>query len=286
MADANNFEYCLNTSTIRECGLGLEEEIRLAAQAGYQGIEIWDSEIFEYIKQGGTVNTLKSLLEENQLRVPNVIAFFHWAHPDSSVRAKALEEALAMAQIARSIGCPYIAAPPAGIADRTDLPLKEIAVYYGELLGAFQGSGVLPLLEFWGHARILRSIHEALQILSIIQNPEAVLLADVFHMAKTQGSFELLAELESTRLALFHINDYPDVQDISTLADSERLYPGDGVAPMGSILTKLRQIGYAGMLSLELFNKTYQQAGAENVVREGLEKMQAVVAASLAEQQL
>ena len=39
-----------------------------------------------------------------------------------------------------------------------------------------------------------------------------------------------------------------------------RVVPGDGVAPLGAILRRLVQRGYAGPISVELFLPKYQQA--------------------------
>ena len=183
--------------------------------------------------------------------------------------------------MAQAIDCTYVAAPPAGITERSDLPLEDIAGYYMDLLKATQDMGVKPLLEFWGHSKILGSLAEAMQVLKLIDDPEALLLADVFHMAKTEGSFELLAELKGTQIGLFHVNDYPDAPDIRQLTDAQRVYPGDGGAPLGQIFDTLKEIGYSGIFSLELFNQEYEKAGAEQVARTGLEKMKRVVEASL-----
>jgi sugar phosphate isomerase/epimerase len=43
----------------------------------------------------------------------------------------------------------------------------------------------------------------------------------------------------------------------------------------------LHEIGYTGVLSLELFNEGYQRAGALPVATEGLEKMKQTVEANV-----
>lgn len=265
--------YCLNTSTIRNCGLSIQGEIELAAQAGYDGIELWVTEIETYLKDGGTLSRLRAILDQNAIKVPNLIAFFQWANPDKRQREEALPEARQVFEVAQALACPYVAAPPAGITDREDIPLEDIAGYYRDLLEATQEMNVRPLLEFWGHSKILSSLKEAMEILKILGEPELLLLLDAFHMAKTEGSFELLGELNGAQIGLFHINDYPDTADIRQMSDAQRLYPGDGVAPLRQILDTLKQIGYTGMYSLELFNKEYEQAGAEHVAQTGLAKM-------------
>ena len=138
-------------------------------------------------------------------------------------------------------------------------------------------TGVKPLLEFWGHAKKLGSLAEAIEILKFLDSPDVLLLCDVFHMAKTEGSFELLKKLKGSQIGLFHVNDYPQADDIRKLTDQQRVYPGDGVAPLDQIFDTLKKIGYKGMYSLELFNKEYEKAGAEYVVKTGLEKMKKVI---------
>lgn len=273
MHNNKGFDYCLNTSTIRDCGLNIEQKISVAAQAGYQGIELWVSEIDGYLDQGGELAKLKAMLDQGGLQVPNVIAFFQWANPDKDARQKELEEAKRILTMAQEIDCTYVAAPPSGIVDMKGFPLEEIAEYYQDLLQISRDIGVEPLLEFWGHAKVLGSLKEAMQVLQLVDEPDAMLLADIFHMSKTEGSFELLGELKGNNLGLFHVNDYPDAPDITKLKDDERVYPGDGVAPLGQIISTLKSIGYAGMLSLELFNKEYQKNGADNVAKTGIEKM-------------
>ena len=265
--------YCLNTSTIRHCGLSLQEKIELAARVGYDAIELWVDEIEAYLKGGGTLSQLRAILNQNAINVPNLIAFFEWAIPDAQQREKALKEAINVFEIAQTLACPYVAAAPAGITDREDIPLEDIAGYYQDLLEATQKINVKPLLEFWGHSKTLGSLREAIEVLKILGNPEVLLLGDVFHMAKTEGSLELLGELNGTQAGLFHINDYPNAPDIRQLTDDQRLYPGDGVAPLRKILDTLKRIGYTGMYSLELFNEKYEEAGAVHVAQTGLTKM-------------
>lgn len=270
------WSYCLNTSTIRNCGLDLEQEIRLTASVGYQGIELWVSEIESFIKKGGSLSQLRSWIESSGIKVPNLIAFFQWANPDSSVRASALEEAKRIFEMANAIGCEFVAAPPFGVTDRTDIPLSDIASYFSDLISATESTGAKPLLEFWGHSKTLGSLKDCLQVLNMVNDPEAKLLVDIFHMSKTEGSFELFQQLQAGQIGLIHVNDYPYAPDLKQLKDSQRVYPGDGVAPLKQIFDTLRRVNYNGMISLELFNEEYEKSGAEHVARTGLEKMKAL----------
>ena len=273
--------YCFNTSTIRNCGLSLQEEIALAAQVGYGAIELWVGQIDTYLAAGGSLAELRSLADRSNLEIANLIAFPQWASPDARQREAALEEAVGIFETAEILGCPYVAAPPAGLTDRGDIPLRDLADRYRGLLKATAHLPVVPLLEFWGHSQTLGCLAEAVEILQMLDDPEVRLLADVFHMAKTPGSSEVLNELDGSQLGLFHVNDYPQTDDIGQLTDAQRVYPGDGVAPLSQLFETLRRIGYTGLYSLELFNPEYEADGANHVAGTGLSKMKRVVREAL-----
>jgi sugar phosphate isomerase/epimerase len=46
----------LDTATIRPSSL--KDKVRIAAEAGYDGIEPWDTELEEYEKKGGNLKDL------------------------------------------------------------------------------------------------------------------------------------------------------------------------------------------------------------------------------------
>ena len=79
----------------------------------------------------------------------------------------------------------------------------------------------------------------------------------------------------------YHMNDYPADPPRETIKDADRVYPGDGIAPITDILRKFKAVGAYPSLSLELFNPTYWAMPAEECAKIGLEKMKASVAAAM-----
>ena len=102
----------------------------------------------------------------------------------------------------------------------------------------------------------------------------------MYHLHKGGSGFGGLRLLSAAALPVFHMNDYPAKPPRATITDADRVYPGDGVAPLRQLLRDLRGLGFRGVLSLELFNRTYWKQDALAVARTGLEKMRAVVRAS------
>ena len=75
----------------------------------------------------------------------------------------------------------------------------------------------------------------------------------------------------------FHVNDYPYIPR-ETVTDGDRVFPGDGVAPLTPIFRYLRDGGFNGHLSLELFNTEYERTmDPLTIARTGLDKLRACV---------
>ena len=70
---------------------------------------------------------------------------------------------------------------------------------------------------------------------------------------------------------------YPAFKPVDQQTDSDRVYPGDGVAPLKQVLTDLKNMGGKKVLSLELFNKTYWTQDPLVVAKTGLQKMKSLV---------
>ena len=275
------FQFALNTSTIR-CGeIGLIDKIEVTRRAGYDGIEPWVEEIDAYQAQGGKLDDLAKRFRDAGLQVVNLIGFFAWASGDEGERREGLAEARRCFDMARHVGCPCVAAPPWGIHEMPGLDLFAIAERYAELIDIGKECGVVPVLEFWGIAKTLGHLGEALLVASECGRTEACVLADVFHIYKSTGHFRGLRLLGPKTLGLVHVNDYPAEPPRGEINDSHRVMPGDGVAPLDQILADLKAIGFRGWLSLELFNRDYWQRPALETAQTGLAKMKAAVRKAL-----
>jgi sugar phosphate isomerase/epimerase len=277
------FGFCLNTSTISGQQLDLVEVVEIAARAGYQAIEPWLSEVERYVQKGGNLKDLGRRIQDRGLRVESSIAFFEWIVDDAEKRRKGFEDARRAMDQVRQLGGTRIAAPPAGAIRQADLDLLRAAERYRALLDLGERFGVTPQVEFWGFSRCLSRLGEAALVAMESGHPKACILADVYHLHKGGSQRAGLRLLQGSALHVIHVNDYPAQPPREAITDAQRLYPGDGVAPLGEILRDLQAIGFRGVLSLELFNRDYWKQDAQKVARTGLEKMQAVVRQSLGE---
>lgn len=267
------FRYCLNTSTISGQDLGLLKYIEIASKAGYHGIEVWVRDVEAALKEGHTLSSLKSYIDDHGIQVESAIGFAPWM-ADGEAGFIQMEQEMTMLA---AIGCKRIAAPPAGVPADEALDLFAVGEKYQRLLDLGRRTGVMPQLEFWGSSPVLWHLGQVLLIAAAADDPDVKILPDVYHMFRGGSGFNALKMLDGNLIEIFHMNDYPSSKAREQQDDADRVYPGDGVAPMNQILTDLKNMGGEKILSLELFNRTYWEEDPLLVARNGLAKMKSLV---------
>lgn len=275
------FGYCLNSSTIRGQKLSIVEVVEIASRAGYTGLEPWLDEIDRYAKGGGNLKDLGKRIADRGLSIESSIAFCEWLVDDDSRRKKGMEALKRSMDAVQQIGGKRIAAPPAGATNQGNLNLGQAADRYRAILELGDQMAVVPELELWGFSKCLSRLGEVVHVAIDCGHPKACILPDLFHLYKGGSSFAGLRLLSGSALHVIHMNDYPANPPRAEIKDAQRIYPGDGVAPLNTILRDLRDIGFRGMLSLELFNPLYWQQDAFTVTKTGLDKMREAVRKSL-----
>ena len=275
---APSFRFCLNTATIRGQNLKVVAELEIAVQAGYDGFEPWVDGIDQYVKEGGSLKDLGKRARDLGVSIEDAIGFAQWIVDDADRRRKGLEDAKRIMGMLQELGCPRLAAPPAGANDaRTAaIPVLTMAERYGALCQIGESMGITPLAEHWGHSKNLSRLGEAVLVALESGHRNASVLPDVFHLYKGGSEFTGIKLLGGTTAGIFHMNDYPAEPPRAQIRDEHRIYPGDGIAPLKELLRDLRAIGFRGMLSLELFNREYWKQDPLEVAKTGLAKMKAV----------
>ena len=271
------FRFCLNTSTISGQNPGLLKAIEIAAKAGYDGMELWINDIKDYIKQGHSIESLAKFISSKGIAVENLISFTAWMADDDTKRKAALAELEEEMKMMAVLGCHRIAAPPAGVEKDKPLDFQKAGARYHEILELGRKYKVMPQLEFWGASGTLYNFGQALAIAAAANDPAARILPDVYHLFRGGSGFDGLKLVSGKTIEIIHMNDYPASKPVNEQTDSDRVYPGDGAAPIRQVLRDLQAMGGTKVLSLELFNKAYWSQDALLVASTGLQKMKSLV---------
>lgn len=275
--------FCLNLGTIRNYNLNLNEELKIAKEAGFSSVELWLDRLGDCTKNGDVPFDSKKLIELKKrldgegIQVEGGIGFATWIMNEPERRASGLDELKRQSEALATIGCPCIACPAAGPWNEKIEGIDVIAERYAAALSVCSSFGVRALLELWGPSPTLSKLSDCLAICAETGRDDAALLLDVYHLYRGGNSFSALKLVAGSAMPVFHMNDYPAEPEREKLNDSDRVFTGDGIAPLRDILATLYENGFDGVLSLELFNKEYaKQMSALEQAKTGLAKMRAL----------
>jgi len=205
----------------------LDEELTAAAAAGFTLVELRAPKL-----EG--VTDLKQRLASNGLQVWSINSLEGAGERDLD------EQARVQAARAAECGAPYVICVPGrrrggleeALASLAEACRQEGAALAFEFMG-FEWSGVRTLAD----------------ALAVHAGPVVI---DTFHWALGDGSLTTLRTCDQARIAVVHVNDAPS-EDLVMLGDGDRVLPGEGVLHLTRFYRALREIGYDGVLSVELF---------------------------------
>ncbi|MGL4550842.1 MAG: sugar phosphate isomerase/epimerase family protein [Gemmataceae bacterium] len=266
------FGYMFNTATIMGQKLDAARQVDITAEAGYDAIEPWVRDLEAH----GKPKELAKRIKDKGLTVESAIGFAPWIVADEAARRKGLDQAKRDMELVLEIGGKRIAAPPVGATNDRLLDLRLVADRYRDLCAVGEKAGIVPQVELWGHSRTLNRLGETILVAIESGHPKACVLADVFHLYKGGSGLGGLKLVSGAGMHVFHMNDYPDMKP-DVIKDEHRVFPGDGIADLTGMLRDLHAVGFRGMLSLELFNRTYWKQDPLEVAKAGLAKMKAAV---------
>lgn len=274
----SSFRYCLNTSTISGKKPGITKYVEIASDAGYDGIEVWIRDLKEYTEAGNSLSSLRKLIDDRGIKVEDAIGFAPWLAEGGEAKQAGFKQMREEMLMLKEIGGTRIAAPPAGLSGDKPLDLFKAGERYRELLDLGRETGVMPQLEFWGASPVLYHMGQVLMIAAAANDPDARILPDVYHLFRGGSGFENLKMLNGHFIEVFHLNDFSGSKPREEQNDADRVYPGDGAAPLKQILTDLKKAGGTTVLSLELFNRDYWEEDPLTVAKTGIQKMKEAVA--------
>ena len=269
--EETRFIFSLNTSTVRGQKLSLPKLIELAARAGYQGLEPWMMEIESYLKEGNSIASLKKLANDAGITLVDCIGFPTWMAQDEEKSKAGFIQMEKEMGILAELGCTRVAAPAIGA--EAPLDLLKAGERYKKLLDLGRKTGVMPQLEFWGAYPAFFHLSQALAVAAAADDSDAKILADVYHLFRGGSGFESLKLIDGQAISIFHLNDFPKDIPRTSQQDKDRVFPGDGAAPLQSLSDTSRKKGGEIVLSLELFNPEYYAMDPNYVAKTGLEKM-------------
>jgi 2-keto-myo-inositol isomerase len=256
-------------------------DVRVAAAAGYQWVEVRDAKLEAYLAAGRPLAALRDLARRAGVRVLSVNALEDATlHTGRALEARRARMAL-LCQWAAALEAPYVVVVPSPLP-AGGLPEARVRALTVAALRAYatvaHAHGVQVGFEFLGVPTCsVSTLRAARTVLAELDDPRVGLVVDAFHFYVGGSRLEDLDGLRGHDVFIVHLDDAPDDAP-SRLTDAQRLLPGDGALPLQPLVARLQALGYRGAYSLELFRPEYWRWEPEVLARRGLAAMQALFA--------
>ncbi len=248
----------------------LETDIRSAAAAGYDLVELRSNKLYDHLHEH-SVEDLCGLLSETGVEVLSINTLEHITWRSEKDYSEIKEECAELSEIAAAIGCPYVLSVPGalrqGPKSHQEIVDESVRVL-NELADIAEPFGIKLGFEFLGEAgNSVQTLDLGSEIVDLVGRESIGNVIDTYHFYAGGSSFESIDRLDPNKLFIFHINDAEDLPR-SELNDSKRLYPGLGILPIKEIKSRLDAIGYDGPASIEIFRPEYWARDPYEVARE------------------
>ena len=290
----------LNTITIKDAAL--VDKISLAANCGYDALEMWAHEVAPHLlteadwdiaerrylvrrpADSASRSTMESVLPiagEHGLRVTGLIpgpdALMRW---HDSLDDDILKSMFDTVDACVTLGGRYLILPvlgDGGSLQGTADNLKRIAEHAVP-------KGIRLGLEPMGHVQKCSRVPEALEVLELSGLGEHVgLVVDCFHYFRAGQDVSTISAIGSDQIVVVHINDALDLPIEQLVGNKHRAYPGDGIFDVVGFCEAILSTGYNGPYSTEIMNEAYWMDDPAAVCRTSFETSRAAIDQALAQ---
>ncbi len=250
----------------------LSGDIRAASLAGYDLIELWAKKMEAYLLDH-SLDDLRTLLTESHVKplAINSVEFVTFNAPWE--KANTMNLIARYARMADHLSCPFIVLVPSPRpegATHKDVLDESVKVLL-EISDRFKDHRVRFAFEFLGFRWCsVSTMEEDFAIVKAVNRENIGMVLDTFHFYAGGSSVGAIRNVDPEKIFILHMNDAEDLPK-SELQDAHRLFPGEGVIPLGEMVAGLKNIHYDGPVSLEMFRPAYWSLPPEEVARKGFD---------------
>lgn len=274
---AANCRHATSIATVSLSG-ALPEKLEAAAAAGFDGVEIFFNDLTDF---GGTPAEVRRMANGLGLDILLYQPFRDFEAMPRERFAGNLARAERTFDVMEQLGadtvlvCSNVQEEAFDDPDIAAADLRQMAEAAGKR-GLRVGYEALA----WG--RHVKHWRQAWDIVQRAAHPSLGLILDSFHtlaLGATQGesladSLRGIKDVPAAKLFFVQLADAPKLSmDVLSWSRHYRNFPGQGELAVTEFARAVLQTGYAGPLSLEVFNDVYRVAPARPVAQDGLRSL-------------
>ncbi len=244
----------------------LREKLEAVAAAGFEGVEIFETDILAH---DGSPTDVGAMVRDLGLEIVAFQPFRDFEGMPEPRRAKGFDRARRKFALMNELGtenilvCSNISPHSLGGIDRAAEDLRAL----GDIADGF---GVNVGFEALAWGLHIRDYRDAWEVVRRADHPRVGIILDSYHTLVPGYPVEPIRSIPADRITFVQVADAPRVEmDLLQLSRHFRCFPGQGELDIGSFMDALATTGYDGWLSHEIFNDRFRMASPRQIARDG-----------------
>jgi len=255
---------CMHSNT--SAAAGYRRSLEGWGKAGIKNAEMNALVIEDFLKSDTREGARKVLSDNGLTLVHGAVAVDGLLEPNAE-HAKSIENLKRRLELFASFGLKKVYTTSAGMRKLSPDEYKIVAENMRSVGETAKAFNMLVSVEFVRASPYMSTLLTALKVTREAAHPNFGVMFDFYHFWSGLNKLEDLDQIRAGEIQHVHFQDVPDMPR-ELLDNNSRFIPGDGVAPIETMLRKLSAKGYAGPLSVELFLPKFQMGDPYEVARE------------------
>ena len=248
----------------------LADKLEAAARIGFDSVEVMEADLLAY---EGSPAAVRRIADDLGITIDLYQPFRDFEAMPDPQRARNLDRAERKFDTVQALGADLLLVCSNTLAAALDDDGRAAADLHAMAeRAARRGLRVGFEALSWGtHIRLWR---HAWRVVQQADHPALGLILDSFHTLALRDDPAGIAELPGARIFFVQLADAP-LRDMDVLSWSRhyRNFPGQGDLPVTGFVQAVLASGYAGPLSLEVFNDHFRAAPSSQIARDGLRSL-------------
>ena len=248
----------------------LPEKLEAAAAVGFDGVEVMEADLLSF---DGSPADVRRIAESLGLKIEIYQPFRDFEAMPEPARSRNLDRAERKFDVMQALGTDLMLVCSNTQAAAVDDDARAVADL-AEMAERASRRGLRIGFEALSWGRHIRRWRHAWRIVQQVAHPALGLIVDSFHTLALQDDPAGLADIPGDRIFFVQLADAPKLSmDVLSWSRHFRNFPGQGDLDVTGFTRAVLASGYAGPLSLEVFNDEFRAAPARLNARDGLRSL-------------
>ena len=245
----------------------LGDKLAAAAEAGYDGVEIFENDLTYF---DGSPEDVRAYAASLGLEILALQPFRDFEGLPEPLRGRAFDRARRKFELMSRLGTTLLLVCSSVSPDAID-DLARVAADLNELGELAQAHGITIGFEALCWGRHINDYRQAWEAVRRADHAHVGLILDTFHALARKCPIDAIAGIPAEKIVLVQTADAPGIEmDLLFLSRHYRCFPGQGDLAVVEMMRAIAGTGYAGPISHEIFSDEFRAGSAKQVAIDGM----------------